>query len=60
MNKMAKSKFLKISCPRCKKGATIFGKASTKVKCTNCNYLLNRTGGGKAKMRALVKEVLWS
>lgn len=55
---MAESRFLKITCPRCKKDHMIFGKASTNVKCDNCNILLVHTGGGKARIRAKVKEVL--
>jgi ribosomal protein S27E len=57
---MAKSKFLKIMCPRCKEHKTIFGKAATIVKCEKCNYLLLKNKGGKSKIRAPVKEVLWS
>ena len=56
--KIAKGKFLKVVCPRCKTCKTIFGKATSKVKCDGCNYLLLMTGGGKSKIRALVKEVL--
>jgi len=52
------SKFLKINCPRCKKPKIIFGKSSTLVKCDGCNYLLLKTKGGKAKIRAHVEEVL--
>lgn len=59
MTKAEKSKFLKISCPRCKKPKTVFGKSSTIVKCDNCNYLLLKTKGGKSKIRAPVKEVIW-
>ena len=56
--KSTKGKFLKVICPRCKACKTIFGKATSKVKCDGCNYLLLMTGGGKSKIRALVKEVL--
>jgi len=56
----AKSKFLRIRCPRCRSHKIIFGKATTKVKCEKCNYLLLKTGGGKSKVRAPVKEVLWN
>ncbi|MEK6898812.1 MAG: 30S ribosomal protein S27e [Nanoarchaeota archaeon] len=55
---MMKGKFIKIVCPRCKKNQIIFGKASTNVKCKSCNTLLVRTTGGKAKIRAAIKEVL--
>jgi len=53
-----KGKFLKISCPRCRHRQIIFGKSSIKVKCGGCNYLLLKTGGGKAKVRAPIKEIL--
>lgn len=56
---MAKSKFLKINCPRCKKLKIVFGKSASLVKCEACNYLLLQTGGGKSKIRAPVKEVIW-
>mgnify|MGYP001594610945 CR=1 FL=1 len=51
------SKFLDIKCPRCGKTQVVFGKASTKVKCKDCNMLLIKTTGGKAKMKAPVKKV---
>lgn len=55
---MTESKFLKVSCPRCKTTQTVFGKASTDVKCDKCNLLLVHTQGGKARIKAEVKEVL--
>lgn len=55
---MEKAKFLKVMCPRCKSGKIIFGKSSIEVKCSECNYLLVKSSGGKAKVRAKVKEVL--
>jgi len=55
---MANGKFLKIVCPRCKCNKIVYGNSSTKVKCSKCNYLLMKTSGGKAKIRARVKEVL--
>ncbi|MBI2632579.1 30S ribosomal protein S27e [Candidatus Pacearchaeota archaeon] len=58
MKKPLTSKFLKISCPRCKSKQIIFGKSSNKIKCLKCNYLLLKTMGGKAKIYAPVKEVL--
>lgn len=58
MVKNKKSKFLEIACPRCHNNQVIFGKAVSLVKCTKCNYLLLKTNGGKAKIRAPVKEVL--
>jgi len=58
MAKKIESKFLKIKCPKCKKPQIIFGKSSTKVKCNNCNVLLLKTKGGKAKIKARVEKVL--
>jgi ribosomal protein S27E len=50
MVKTNKSKFLKISCPRCKKKKTVLGKSASLVK----------TSGGKSKIRAPVKEIIWN
>lgn len=51
-------KFIKIRCPRCRNHQVVFGKASSEVKCLECNYLLTKARGGKAKLRAKVEEVL--
>jgi ribosomal protein S27E len=58
MVKTAKGKFLKISCPRCRKIKTVFGKSATIVKCEGCNYLLLKTKGGKSKIRAAIREII--
>jgi ribosomal protein S27E len=58
MAKEIKSKFLKITCPRCRARHIIFGKSSLRIKCSKCNYLLLKNSGGKAKIRAQVREVL--
>lgn len=55
---MTKSKFLKAQCPRCSYNQILFGAASIEVKCNNCGYLLNKSRGGRTKVRARVKEVL--
>ena len=52
-----KGKFLKIACPRCYNNQIIFGKAATDIKCDKCNKLLIKTTGGKAKVKAKVKQV---
>ena len=57
--KKLKSKFLKISCPRCNLQQIIFGKSSSSIKCSKCNRLLLETTGGKAKIKAPVRQV-WS
>ena len=56
---MKRGTFIKVVCPRCKKSQVIFGKATSKVRCLNCNNLLTKTSGGKAKILAKVEEVLW-
>jgi len=59
MTNQGKSKFVRVKCPKCKTSHTIFGKASTRVKCLKCpNTTLALPAGGKAKMRARVEEVL--
>jgi small subunit ribosomal protein S27e len=53
-----KGKFVKVRCSKCKSKQIIFGKASTKVKCLECNTTLALPSGGKAKIRSLIEEVL--
>jgi|TARA_B100001971_G_scaffold212257_1_gene241940 small subunit ribosomal protein S27e len=53
-----KGKFIKVKCSKCKSKQIIFGKASTKVKCLECNTTLALPSGGKAKIRSQVEEVL--
>jgi len=55
--RITKSKFIRIRCPKCESEQIIFGKATTNVKCSKCNYLLAKPGAGKAKIRAKVLEV---
>ena len=52
------SKFVKVKCSKCKNSQIIFGKASTKVKCIECDGLIAFPSGGNAKIRARVEEVL--
>jgi ribosomal protein S27E len=58
MDKTKRTAFLKIICPRCSFNTIVYGKCSTNKKCAKCNYLLTKTSGGKAKIRAAIKEVL--
>ncbi|MCK4649799.1 30S ribosomal protein S27e [Candidatus Pacearchaeota archaeon] len=51
-------KFIRVKCSKCKETQTIFGKASTKVRCLGCNAILALPSAGKAKIRAKVEEVL--
>jgi len=55
---MRNSKFLRVRCARCRNIQIVFGKASTRVKCMGCNILMAKTSGGKAKIKAHVKEIL--
>ncbi|MEK6855318.1 MAG: 30S ribosomal protein S27e [Nanoarchaeota archaeon] len=50
-------KFLEVVCSRCKNTQTIYGKCSSRVKCDKCNKLLVDNTGGRARIRAFVKEV---
>lgn len=51
-------KFIKVKCSKCKASQVIFGKASTKVRCLECNAVLALPSGGKAKIRSRVEEIL--
>lgn len=53
-----KAKFLRVKCSKCKAPQVLFGKASTKVKCLECNTTLALPSGGKAKIRSRVEEIL--
>ncbi|MBS3089508.1 30S ribosomal protein S27e [Candidatus Pacearchaeota archaeon] len=55
---MRKKQFLQVSCPRCRNRQIIFSNASYEVKCFKCNYLLSKSTGGRAKVRAPVRGVL--
>jgi len=54
----SKGKFVRVKCSKCKNSQVIFGKASTKVRCLECNTALAVPSGGKAKMRSHVEEIL--
>ena len=51
------SKFLKVTCSKCKNEQIIFNKASSKVKCLVCGSELSEPTGGKAKIKAKVVQV---
>lgn len=55
--RITKSKFVRVRCPKCKNEQVIFGKATTNVKCLGCETLLAKPASGKSKMRAPVLEV---
>jgi len=56
--KSRESKFLMVVCPVCGHQQTIFGKATTKVKCINCGYMLVQPTGGKARVKAKIVKIL--
>lgn len=45
------SRFLKLLCRKCKNEQVIFNKASTVVKCTNCEEELVLPTGGVAQLK---------
>lgn len=55
--KKTESKFLKVTCSKCKNEQIIFNKASSKVKCLVCGSELSEPTGGKAKIKAKVLQV---
>lgn len=52
------SKFVKISCPKCKNEQLAFGKVSSVVLCLICGKELAEPTGGKSRVKARVLEVL--
>ena len=57
---MKGQKFLKLACPRCSHTQLAYTRSSYESKCSVCNYLLIKSTGGKAKIRARVKDILWN
>lgn len=53
-----KSKFVRVKCSKCKNSQIVFGNASTKVKCLECDTTIAVPKGGKAGIRARVEEIL--
>lgn len=51
------SKFLKVTCSKCKNEQIIFNKAASNVKCLVCGSELAESRGGKAKIKAKVLQV---
>jgi ribosomal protein S27E len=57
-SEIEKGKFVKVKCSKCKNSQIIFGKASSKVRCLECNGIVALPSSGNAKIRARVEEVL--
>jgi small subunit ribosomal protein S27e len=51
------SKFLKVTCSKCKNEQIIFNKTTSKVKCLVCGSELAEPTGGKAKIKSKVLQV---
>lgn len=51
------SKYLRVEC-ECGNKQLIFGKVSSKVKCSKCSKLIAKPSGGKTIVLSKVKEVL--
>jgi len=58
MEEKKKSGFIKVKCHECGNEQTIFGKASTEVKCIGCGEVLAIPRGGKASVKAEILELL--
>ncbi len=58
MSNKISGKFIKVKCPKCKNEQTIFGKSASTVKCLICNEVLAAPGGGKARIKGKIVEVL--
>ncbi len=55
---MPRSKFLRVSCKKCKNEQTIFNKASTLIRCAKCdNDLVIPTGGEVVLNGKVVQEL---
>ena len=50
------SKFLKVTCSKCKNEQIMFGKTSTSVKCLVCDKVLADSTGGKSRVKARILE----
>ena len=50
--------FIKVKCHECGTEATIFGRASTQVKCTKCDTVIAIPTGGKASIKAEILELI--
>jgi small subunit ribosomal protein S27e len=52
------SKFLKVTCSKCKNEQIIFNKAAIGVRCLVCDAVLAEPQGGKARVKAKVVQVM--
>ncbi|MGQ4912034.1 MAG: 30S ribosomal protein S27e [Candidatus Thorarchaeota archaeon] len=52
-----RSRFLRVKCLDCENEQTIFGYATTVVKCLKCGKILAKPSGGKAKLEPTAREI---
>lgn len=52
------SKFLKVSCVKCKNEQIIFNKATRQVKCLVCDNVLAENTGGKARIKTKILQTM--
>lgn len=52
------AKYVKVRCHECGNEMTIFGRASTEVKCTKCEAVVAVPTGGKAAIKAEILELI--
>ncbi|MFW9799460.1 MAG: 30S ribosomal protein S27e [Candidatus Thorarchaeota archaeon] len=52
-----RSRFLRVKCLECENEQIIFAHASTEVKCLNCDKVLARPRGGRAKLEDIAREI---
>lgn len=55
---MPRSKFVRITCKKCKNEQTVFNKATTLVKCLKCGVDLAIPTGGEVFVNGKVSQVL--
>jgi len=55
--KKTDSKFLKLTCSKCKNEQIVFNRATSNVKCLVCGSELAEATGGKAKIKSKVLQV---
>ena len=53
----SKKYWVKTKCHECGNEQTIFGKASTEIKCTKCETVIAVPTGGKAAIKAEILEL---
>lgn len=54
---LPKSKFVRVTCRKCKNEQIIFSKIATVVKCLKCGEVLAEPSGGQAIIKGKVLEM---